>query len=134
MLRIPLSFGLLAIAGCTPANHHREAERPVPVAADAYACAQREVRRMGYEPHDIDPGTSFTAERERPQPPGARFSLYDYLSVEVRGNPGAPRTLRVGAVTRGGGDNGVAPHFRPPVAQTEADRDSVLRACAPSAG
>lgn len=130
MPRISPALALLALAACTPRVYHREAQRPIPAGMDAYTCAATLVARMGYAQRSPDPPAGFAAARERPQPAGARFSVYDYLVVEVLGDAGGARTLRVGAVTLAGGDNGVFPHFRDPVPQTEADRDAVLAACA----
>lgn len=123
---------LLALAACTPRVYHREVARPVPADVDPYACAAREVRRLGYEVVPVDPPTQFTSTRARPRPANARYSEYDYLAVDVLGT-GTARELRVGAVTLAGGDNGVHPHFRAPLPQTEADRDAVLDACAGAA-
>ncbi|HYW14346.1 MAG TPA: hypothetical protein VE871_20430 [Longimicrobium sp.] len=120
---------VLVLAGCTPAVHHREVARPVPLDGDPYACAVREVERMGYRVDPVNAPTQLTATRARPQADGARYATYDYLAVDVLGT-GTARVLRVGAVTLAGGNDGVHPHFRPPVARTEADRDAVLDACA----
>lgn len=120
---------LLALAACTPRVYHREVARPVPADGDPYACAARAVERLGYEVAPVDPPRQFTSTRARPRPANARYSEYDYLAVDVLGT-GAERVLRVGAVTLAGGDNGVHPHFRAPLPQTEADRDAVLDACA----
>jgi hypothetical protein len=128
MIRIFSVMALLALAACAPRVHHREAQRPA--GADAYACAAREVERMGYRLSIVEPGESFTATRPRAQPADARYPVYDYLAVEVL--HGVPRMLRVGAVTLAGGGGGVAPHFRAPLPRTEEDRDAVLDVCAPS--
>lgn len=120
---------LIVLAGCTPRVYHREVARPVRADADPYACALREVQRMGYDVDPVNAPTQFTATRDRPRPAGARFATYDYLAVDVL-EAGGARALRVGAVTLAGGDNGVHPHFRAPLPQTEADRDAVLDACA----
>jgi hypothetical protein len=125
----PRLFVLLVLAACAPRVYHREVERPVAADADAYTCAVREVARLGYQPREPHSDGAFIAVRARPQPAGARYSVYDYLTVDVLGD-GSARVLRVGAVTLAGGDNGVSPHFRAPVPQTEADRDAVLEACA----
>lgn len=123
---------LLALAACTPRVYHREAQRAIPADVDAYACALRQVQRLGYEVVPVNAPTQLTATRARPRPAAARYSEYDYLAVDVLGT-GAERVLRVGAVTLAGGDNGVHPHFRAPVPRTEADRDAVLDACAGAA-
>jgi hypothetical protein len=128
-LILPVLTILLVLAGCTPRVYHREAQRPVAAGAAAYACAVRETERLGYEVRDVNPGSEFAAVRERPQPEGARYGVYDYLAVDVLGE-GDARVLRVGAVTLAGGGGGVHPHFRAPHPQTEADRDTVLDACA----
>lgn len=120
---------LIVLAGCVPPVHHREVARPVPADGDPYACAVREVERLGYHVDPVNAPTQFTAVRARPRPEDAPYSTYDYLAVDVLGSE-TTRMLRVGAVTLAGGDNGVHPHFRPPVLQTEADRDAVLDACA----
>jgi hypothetical protein len=120
---------LLLLAGCAPRVYHREVQRPVATGAAAYACAVRETERLGYEVRDVNPGSEFAAVRERPQPEGARYGVYDYLAVDVKGEATA-RVLRIGAVTLAGGGGGVHPHFRAPHPQTEADRDAVLDACA----
>ena len=123
---------LLVLAACAPRVHHREVARPVPAGGDPYACAVGQVERMGYDVDPVNPPTQLTAKRARPRPADARYSEYDYLAVDVLGT-GAERVLRVGAVTLAGGDNGVHPHFRAPLPQTEADRDAVLAACAAAA-
>jgi hypothetical protein len=120
---------LLVLAGCTPRVYHREVARPVPAGGDPYACAVEQVQRLGYEVVPVNAPTQFTSTRARPRPADARYSEYDYLAVDVLGT-GAERVLRVGAVTVAGGGNGVHPHFRAPLPQTEADRDAVLDACA----
>lgn len=120
---------LLVLAGCAPQVHHREVARPVRADADPYACAVRTVERLGYTVDPVNAPTQLTARRTRPRLPDARYPEHDYLAVDVLDADGA-RMLRVGAVTLAGGDNGVRPHFRAPLPQTEADRDAVLDACA----
>lgn len=123
---------LVVLAACTPRVYHREVTRPVPAGGDPYACAVREVEQMGYRVDPVNAPTQLTATRARPRPADARYSEYDYLAVDVLGT-GTARELRVGAVTLAGGGNGVHPHFRAPLPQTEADRDAVLDACAGAA-
>lgn len=120
---------LAVLAGCAPRVYHREAARPVRADADPYACALREVARMGYDVDPVNAPTQLTARRARPRPAGAPYPTYDYLAVDVMDAEGG-RVLRVGAVTLAGGDGGVRPHFRAPLPGTEADRDAVLDACA----
>lgn len=130
MRRILAGPALVALAACTPRVYHREAQRPVPSAMDAYRCAAVQAERMGYELRDWDPGVSFAAARARPQPADARYPVYDYLVMELLDDGRGGSSLRVGAVTLAGGGGGVAPHFRAPLPKTEADRDGVLDACA----
>ncbi|HEX6042427.1 hypothetical protein [Longimicrobium sp.] len=129
----PAAASLILLAACAPRVYHREAQRPVAAAADAYACATREARRLGYELRSPLPGESFSAARVRPGPADARYPVYDYLVVEILDGEGSAPVLRVGAVTLAGGDGGVRPHFRAPLPATEADRDALLDACAPAA-
>lgn len=122
----------ILLAACAPRVYHREAQRPVSAGAEAYTCATREARRLGYELRSPLPGEGFSAARARPQPADARYPVYDYLVVEILDDEGPVPVLRVGAVTLAGGDGGVRPHFRAPLPRTEADRDAVLNACAPA--
>ena len=120
----------ILLAACAPRVYHREAQRPVSAGAEAYACAMREARRLGYELRSPLPGEGFSAARARPRPADARYPVYDYLVVEILDDEGPAPVLRVGAVTLAGGDGGVRPHFRAPLPRTEADRDVLLDACA----
>ena len=121
---------LLALAACTPREDHRAASRPLPASADALSCAAGELARLGYAIHDRDPDSGrLYARRARPRRDGDRYPHNDWLDVEVTGT-GAARTLVVSAATLEGGEGGVAPRFRAPLPQAEADRDAILDACA----
>jgi hypothetical protein len=121
---------LLALAACTPREYHRAASRPLPPSADALACAAGELARLGYAIHDRDPDSGrLYARRPRPRRDGDRYPRSDWLDIEVTG-AGSTRTLTISAATLEGGDSGVAPRFRAPLPQAEADRDAILDACA----
>lgn len=125
---------LLALAACTPPVYHREAVRPIAASADALSCAARELGRLGYAIHDRDPDSGrLYARRGRPGAEGDRYPRSDWLDVEVKG-AGTERTLVISAATLEGGGGGVAPRFRAPVPQAEADRDAILDACAAPRG
>ena len=120
----------LALAACTPREYHRAATRPLPASVDALSCAAGELARLGYAIHDRDPDSGrLYARRPRPRRQGDRYPRSDWLDVEVTG-AGPVRTLVVSAATLEGGDGGVAPRFRAPLPQAEADRDAILDACA----
>jgi hypothetical protein len=121
---------LLALGACTPREYHRAATRPLPASADALACAAGELARLGYAIHDRDPDSGrLYARRTRPRGEGDRFPRHDWLDVQVTGT-GSARTLSISAATLEGGEGGVAPRYRYPLPQGEADRDAILDACA----
>ena len=125
------TLGLLALAACTPREYHRAATRPLPASAsaDALACAAGELARLGYAIHDRDPDSGrLYARRPRPRREGDRYPRSDWLDIAVTG-AGPTRTLVISAATLEGGDSGVAPRFRAPIPQAEADRDAILDAC-----
>jgi len=127
---LPTALCLLALAACTPREYHRVASRPLPPSADALSCAARELARLGYAIHDRDPDSGrLYARRPRPRLAGDRYPRNDWLDIEVTG-AGSTRTLVISAATLEGGDSGVAPRFRAPLPQAEADRDAILDACA----
>ena len=121
---------LLALAACTPREYHRAASRPLPASADALACAAGELARLGYAIHDREPDSGrLYARRPRPRREGDRYPRSDWLDIQVTGE-GTTRTLVISAATLEGGDSGVAPRFRYPLPQAEADRDAILDTCA----
>lgn len=127
---LPPALFLLAVAACAPREYHRAAARPLSASADGLACAARELARLGYTIQDRDPDSRrLYARRARPRLEGDRYGRSDWLDIEVTG-AGSARTLLISAATLEGGEGGVAPRFRSPVPQAEADRDAILDACA----
>jgi hypothetical protein len=123
-------LALLAISGCTPREYHRAASRPLAPSVDALTCAARELSRLGYVVHDREPDSGrLYAKRQRPRGERDRYPRSDWLDIAVTG-AGTARILVVSAATLEGGESGVAPRFRAPIPQAEADRDAILDACA----